>query len=139
LPISTVVFTSSVGRPDARDAGSFEDLVSFMVVQTPQVLVELSVAESESGLSVATNSVVGAFPHGFVDLLLDMYVSTLARLSADADAWTAPLSVSLPEPVVAKLASVNDTSAPTTSATLPGLFVDALRGNADRPCVIDAE
>ncbi|QIJ65463.1 condensation domain-containing protein [Streptomyces sp. JB150] len=99
-PVSApVVFACNLGsafvRPDVQtELGAW----SWMLSQTPQVMLDHQVYEIDGALLLAWDAVDELFPEGLMDDMVRSYEALLNRLAEpDAD-WAAPAAVASPAP-----------------------------------------
>jgi amino acid adenylation domain-containing protein len=109
--ISTVVFTSSLGMGEL-----FTDLVrssfgrlSWMIYQTPQVILDNQVVEHAGGLLVNWDAAEGVFAEGVLDAMFGAYRELLHWLGSSESDWGGRLPELLPRDQGAVRAAVNMT------------------------------
>ncbi|MDG4795587.1 non-ribosomal peptide synthetase [Micromonospora sp. WMMD1082] len=83
-----VVFTSGLGVGDETAPGRWLGPEVFGLSQTPQVLIDHLVWQEDGDLRIIFDTVIDAFPEGYVDGLVEAQHRLLRLLSADPLAWS---------------------------------------------------
>ncbi len=137
-PAMPVVFTSQLGLDpsgESPDPWGWLGSMVHSVLQTPQVWLDLGVAE-EAGELVSTWSFVPElFPDGVMADMLDAYAGHLERLARSDAAWQAPwpetATALLPAPQAQRRQDYNATAAPIPEQRLECPFQDQAHARPD--------
>jgi amino acid adenylation domain-containing protein len=123
--VFTSFFTQDDSMADAKPLGWLGE-VRFATSQTPQVWIDLQVAEEASELLLHWNAVPALFPAGLMDEMFGAYERLLRRLAEDDACWSedsAELRQWLvPRSQLEQREQVNATAAPISDALLHTLF-----------------
>ncbi|MFE1027118.1 amino acid adenylation domain-containing protein [Streptomyces sp. NPDC058818] len=132
-PSHPVVFTSGVGLAgDGEAPAAWIGREVHGISQTPQVLLDHIVWDEGGRLRLAWDSVEGAFPDGWIQVLLDAYVRLLRTLT-DADAWR---DIALGwDPSFHPEEPLDTTPFPTAGPLLHDPAADAARRHPRRPAL----
>lgn len=98
--------------------------VVFSSVQTPQVWLDLQVAEERGGFIAHWDAVAALFPPGMMDDMFNAFCRLVRGLADDPAAWKkdARRLIELPEEQIERWAELNATDAPIPAGTLPERF-----------------
>ncbi|NJP65195.1 non-ribosomal peptide synthetase [Streptomyces spiramenti] len=129
-----IVFTSTLGSATMRQP---EAAVRHAQTQTPQVWIDCQVMERGDGLALSWDVREGVLAPGVADDLFDAFTTLMRRLADDADAWSAPARIDLPERTRAVRARINDTAAPLPRALLHEPVLAAAHSTPERTAVLD--
>lgn len=134
-----VVFTSMLGYEgmlgDAATGLERMGRLVHGVTQTPQVLLDSHVRESEGALVLSWDVIEGLFPDGLLAAMFQAYAAAVRRLAAP-EAWSAPLSGWLAATETARRAARNATAAPIPDDLLHEPLLRHAIAQPDRTAVI---
>lgn len=142
MDIMPVVFTSNlVSHMDNEDENMFSLAGSpvYGISQTPQVWMDLQVAEINGELVVFLDTVEDLFPEGMPDDMFHAYHSLLNYLADAYDAWHAGNFNLLPESQTVMRKKYNATKIPVPNRLLHTLFFDQADRNPDKEALITTE
>ncbi|AUX32751.1 MULTISPECIES: non-ribosomal peptide synthetase/type I polyketide synthase [Sorangium] len=146
--ITPVVFTSLFGLDRQADTQHADDAaqtarlgeVVFSISQTPQVLLDHHVDESEGHLGVYWDAVEEAFAPGALEAMFAAYTWLLERLSGEGEAaWHAPSPVGLPAAQAEARRRANSTRAPESGDLLHSAFRRRAQAEPSREAVVCGE
>ncbi len=124
MEIMPVVFTSNLSNADIKTKNIFsltENSV-YGISQTPQVWMDLQVAESDGKLVVFLDAVDDLFPKRMLDDMFSAYAKLLEDLSENKALWKQTRSHLLPEYQIKKREEVNATRSKISESMLHELF-----------------
>lgn len=140
MDIMPVVFTSNlISNTDNENENMFSlagNSVYYGISQTPQVWMDLQVAERNGELVVSFDTVEEIFPEGLPDDMFRAYHSFLNRISESDDAWHAGSINLLPDSQTLIRETVNATKKPVSNRLLHSLFFDQADRNPGKEALI---
>lgn len=132
-----VVFSSTVGVGDRETkdlSGAFPAKV-FGISQTPQVMLDNQVTESDGGVLVSWDAIEELFRPGVLDAMFDSYCRMLDRL-ADEDWTPGPLPAALPPEQMRTRERLTGAPAPVAAGLLHEDVFGWARTTPDRPALL---
>ncbi|HEX6288833.1 MAG TPA: amino acid adenylation domain-containing protein [Herpetosiphonaceae bacterium] len=109
----------------------------YMSSQTPQVWLDLQVAEHHGALVLDWDYVQGLFPDDLMPVMFEAYHALLHRLAAGDDTWQEPPALT-PLHQLQQRAAINMTHAPIREALLQTLFAEQAAARPHAPAIISA-
>ncbi|MEV7124180.1 non-ribosomal peptide synthetase [Kitasatospora griseola] len=133
------VFTYVQGLEETDFRSELSELgeVAYAISQTPQVLVDCQVSESEGGVGIWWDCAEDAFPPGMLDGMFAAFVDLLIRLQ-DPRTWVQLRPAAPPEAAVA-VRRVTERTAEFPLAPLQELVLRAAAERPDAVAVVDGE
>lgn len=131
-----VVFTSSLGVGDGLSpglSGSYGEQI-YGVTQSPQVILDNQVIETETGVQINWDCVDEVFPTGLLDDMFAAYVTYLTAL-VELD-WDQTIPIPIPDYQRQSRANVNATATDRPQATLHSAFFERALAVPDRTALI---
>lgn len=125
MEIMPVVFTSNLASDTSSQAESVFSLGSntvYGISQTPQVWMDLQVAEINDELVIFFDAVEDLFPGGMLDDMFCAYGELLNTLSKEEDSWNRTRFHLLPDYQLQRRTEVNATASEVSGALLHELF-----------------
>ncbi|MCG8549562.1 MAG: SDR family NAD(P)-dependent oxidoreductase, partial [Desulfobacterales bacterium] len=130
MEIMPVVFTSNLTgdtfpkdtSPGEENIFSLVDKAVYGISQTPQVWIDLQVAETNGELVVFLDAVEDLFPQGMLDDMFAAYGTLLDILSTDEKTWSRSTFRLLPDYQTQKRTEVNATTSDISGSLLHELF-----------------
>ncbi len=142
MDIMPVVFTSNLTTDTSsgeENKFSFADKAVYGISQTPQVWMDLQVAETNGQLIILFDAVEDLFPQGMLDDMFAAYVRLLDILSADEDAWDQASFRLLPDYQMQKRSDVNSTKSNLSESLLDELFQKQALKDPDHVAVVTSD
>lgn len=133
-----VIFTSVQSpRIGGFDVTERIGKLSYLIGQTPQLLIDHQLAERYGDVAIAWEVVAGVFPEGMVKAMFGVYTSLIRSLADEEGTWTTPRLELLPPAQGERRREINATSsAPIHEELLHVLFERQVDQAPDKPAVI---
>lgn len=84
-----VVLTSTLGAGSDENA-LFQNCVEQGLSRTPQVLLDIQLADAQGGMSIVWDARVGGYPEAVLDAAFADFCAAIHALSANAECWLQP-------------------------------------------------
>lgn len=134
-----VVFTSSIGSEITARRGPGLGDVGYGITQTPQVLIDCQVMESENGLVVNWDYRTGVFPDGLLDSMFTAFQGLLERLSRGEEALSETSPVGLPSAEAERRARANASRGPLPDLLLHEGILGQAALHPERPAIFTSD
>lgn len=111
--------------------------LTYLIGQTPQLLIDHQLAERYGDVAIAWEVVTGVFPEGMVAAMFGVYKSLIRSLADDDSTWTTPRLELLPPAQGQRRREINATSnGPIHEDLLHLLFEKQVDHAPEKPAVI---
>jgi amino acid adenylation domain-containing protein len=133
-PAMPVVLTSLIGQDvDFGPLGR----PTYAISQTPQVVLDHQLYETDGGLVVSWDYVTAALAPGIAAQMFDAYAQLLARLAGPTSDWSEPVPVLVPPAHRDVVDATNATTGPVPDGGLHDRFFAGALRHPDRPAVVN--
>jgi amino acid adenylation domain-containing protein len=142
MEIMPVVFTSNLTADtpsETENTFALIDKAVYGISQTPQVWMDLQVAEANDELVIFFDAVEDLFPQGMLDDMFAAYGKLLDILSTDEQAWSQAEFLLLPDYQIQKRAQVNATKSNISESLLHGLVEKQALNRSDHVAVVTSD